>query len=102
MKALAWEWPEDGKTVVVKGTGRAAGKVLELAGELRKRGECEVRVRTGTVGAVDDLTVVKKKRRVEAGGGGVEVDDEEEEEGEVEEKTVQRGVSVVELLVRKR
>lgn len=47
----------DGKRaeVIFAGTGRALEKVLSLAGWFEQEGDCEVEVRTGTVGVVDDI-----------------------------------------------
>ncbi|KND87783.1 hypothetical protein TOPH_07546, partial [Tolypocladium ophioglossoides CBS 100239] len=45
----------DGTTVTVTGTGKAVEKTLGVAGWFEQRGDCVVRVRTGTVGTVDDV-----------------------------------------------
>ncbi|KAJ6446876.1 ribonuclease P/MRP, subunit POP7 [Purpureocillium lavendulum] len=41
--------------VTVMGTGRAVEKVLRVASYFEQEGDCEVALRTGTVGAVDDI-----------------------------------------------
>lgn len=46
-----------GERVMIKGTGKAVQKVLELGLWFQQRDEFEVRLRTGTVGAVDDVEV---------------------------------------------
>jgi ribonuclease P/MRP protein subunit POP7 len=51
---------EDGgggtEEVVIKGTGKAIGKVLELGCWFQQRGEVyDVKIRTGTAKAVDDI-----------------------------------------------
>jgi ribonuclease P/MRP protein subunit POP7 len=47
-----------GEEVLVKGTGKAVSKVLEVgAWFLQREGEFVVRIRTGSVGAVDDVEV---------------------------------------------
>lgn len=45
----------DGAEVKVMGTGRAVEKTLAVAGWFEQEGDCEVEVRTGTVGTVDDV-----------------------------------------------
>lgn len=44
-------------SVRVTGTGRAVEKVVAVAGWFEQLGSCEVRMRTGTVGTVDDVIV---------------------------------------------
>ncbi|KAI9904184.1 hypothetical protein N3K66_000713 [Trichothecium roseum] len=46
-----------GATVTVAGTGKALEKVLGLAGWFEQAGDCNVELRTGTVGTVDDVIV---------------------------------------------
>ncbi|KJZ72525.1 hypothetical protein HIM_08049 [Hirsutella minnesotensis 3608] len=41
--------------VTVTGTGKAIEKTLSLASWFEQKGDCVVRIRTGTVGAVDDV-----------------------------------------------
>ena len=45
--------------IVMKGTSRAIEKVLSLGIYFQNQPECQVRIRTGTVGVVDDI--VEKK-----------------------------------------
>ncbi|OTB17126.1 hypothetical protein K445DRAFT_21316 [Daldinia sp. EC12] len=63
---------EDAGEVVVLGTGRAVQKVVEVAMFFQKQQDCIVQLKTGSVGAVDDVVV---------GGEG------EEWGGEGEERT---------------
>ena len=47
-----------GEEVTLKGTGRAVGKVMEMGGWFLQRGEVyAVRVKTGSVGAIDDVSI---------------------------------------------
>ena len=48
---------EGGEEVVLKGTGKAIQKVMELGLWFQQREEYAVRLRTGSVAAIDDLTV---------------------------------------------
>lgn len=66
--------------VLVTGTGRALEKVMSVAGWFEEQGDCDVELRTGTVGTVDDI---------------VEGDDAEEEE----ESRVRR-LSKLEVVIR--
>ena len=74
--------------MVLKGTNRAIEKVLELGLYFQRQDDCMIRVRTGSVGVVDDIV-------------HEEEDGEEEEEGEGEElpESRVRKVSVVEVAV---
>ncbi|PNY23077.1 Uncharacterized protein TCAP_06972 [Tolypocladium capitatum] len=47
----------DATAVTVMGTGKAVGKTLGVVGWFEQRGDCVVRIRTGTVGTVDDVVV---------------------------------------------
>ena len=77
--------------VVLKGSGKAIAKVLEMAvffqGDQTKGGPYKVRIRTGGVGAVDDVVM-------DDGGGDGEGKGEQGEE--LEESRVRR-VPVVEV-----
>lgn len=46
---------EDAGEVVVAGTGRAIEKVVNVAAFFRGQGDCVVTLRTGSVGAVDEV-----------------------------------------------
>ncbi|TGZ85160.1 hypothetical protein EX30DRAFT_337559 [Ascodesmis nigricans] len=90
------------KAVTVKATGRAIERLLQMGVFLMQRGDVEIRVETGTVGAVDDLVVRKE-------GGSKDGNDEEmrdvgedDDEGEEEEQTVTRGVSVCQLIITRK
>lgn len=72
--------------VVIKGTGKAIEKVVRLAAWWQGQSDVRVVVRTGSVGAVDDV--------VEKGDGG-------EGEGMVEESRIRR-VSCLEVGIRLR
>lgn len=69
----------DGTAVTVVGTGKAVAKTLGVAGWFEQRGDCVVRVRTGTVGTVDDVVVG---------------------EGEGEDESRVRMVSCLEVVIR--
>ena len=71
--------------VLLKGTSRAIEKVLGLALYFQGQGDCRVRLRTGSVGVVDDI--------VEGDGEGEKEGDEDEEVPE----TQVRKISVVEV-----
>ncbi|KAL4729205.1 hypothetical protein ACLX1H_003616 [Fusarium chlamydosporum] len=45
----------DSAVVTVMGTGRAIEKTLAVAGWFEQEGDCEVEIKTGTVGTVDDV-----------------------------------------------
>jgi ribonuclease P/MRP protein subunit POP7 len=47
--------PKRGEEVVVKATGRAIEKALSVALYFSKQDDTKVRLRTGEVGAVDDI-----------------------------------------------
>ncbi|GJN69347.1 ribonuclease P/MRP, subunit POP7 [Purpureocillium lilacinum] len=64
--------------VTVMGTGRAVEKVLGVAGWFEQKGDCVVALRTGTVGAVDDIVA---------------------ENGEAEDESRIRMVSCLEVVV---
>jgi len=59
--------------VVLKATSRAIERVLNLALFFEGQGDCRVRIRTGSVGVVDDVVEVEesKKGRKRKNGGGV-------------------------------
>jgi ribonuclease P/MRP protein subunit POP7 len=90
--------------VVVKGTGKAISKVVSVAAWFQDEGNgkgVRVRLRTGSVGAVDDVVPVEKKVKKlkegkgdEAEGGGAEDGDGEEEE---DPETQVRRVSCLEV-----
>lgn len=79
--------------VILKATGRAIQNVLGLALFFQGQDDCRVRLRTGTVGVVDDI--------VESGmpkGPETEEGVEEEEEEELPESRV-RKASFVEVVI---
>lgn len=109
-----------GERVMIKGTGKAVQKVLELGLWFQQRDEFEVRLRTGTVGAVDDVEVgedvgkdgedvVDEGNMVKDGENVMEVDDGgnaeqgAEKEGKTEDKATSgariRYLSVLEVAV---
>jgi ribonuclease P/MRP protein subunit POP7 len=45
----------DSGVVTVMGTGKAIEKTLSLASWFEQEGDCEVEIKTGTVGTVDDV-----------------------------------------------
>ena len=46
-----------GATVIIMGTGKALEKVVGLAGWFEQARDCNVEIRTGTVGTVDDVII---------------------------------------------
>ncbi len=68
--------------VLIKGTGKAIEKVLRLALYWQQREDVVITVRTGTIGAVDDV--------VERGEGGMEIE------------SLVRGVNCLEIGIRLR
>lgn len=77
--------------VLLKATNRAIEKVLELALYFQGQEDCNVRLRTGTVGAVDDLVVSDLAE-------GAENAEADEEEDELPESRV-RKVTFVEVAI---
>ena len=75
------------EAVVLKGTNRAIEKVLGLGLYFQGQDDCMVRLRTGSVGVVDDIV-----QDEEEGG-------EEEGEGEELPESRVRKISVVEVAV---
>ncbi|CAM1506315.1 Fc.00g059560.m01.CDS01 [Cosmosporella sp. VM-42] len=57
LKKAGGETLGDGSLVTVMGTGRAVEKTLSVASWFEQAGDCDVQVRTRTVGAVDDIVV---------------------------------------------
>lgn len=73
-----------GEEVLVKGTGKAIGKVLEVGSWFQQRDAFTVRLRTGSVGAVDDVEVADGE---EEDAGKDEMDVDQAEAGAEEGKT---------------
>ena len=93
-EVILWMGKGKGKgreEVVLKATNRAIENVLGLALYFQGQDDCTVRLRTGSVGVVDD--VVERDGVVDGGGEG-----EEEEEEELPESRV-RNCSVVEAAI---
>lgn len=107
-----------GERVMIKGTGKAVQKVLELGLWFQQRDGFEVRLRTGTVGAVDDVEVGGDEEKhgedtVKEGEDTMDVDDSgdtgaqaengAEKEGKIEDKATSgariRYLSVLEVTV---
>ncbi|KAI1803475.1 Rpp20 subunit of nuclear RNase MRP and P-domain-containing protein [Daldinia bambusicola] len=63
---------EDAGEVVVLGTGRAIPKVVEVAMFFQKQQDCVVRLKTGSVGAVDDVVMEGEEEEEGWGGEGEE------------------------------
>ena len=64
-----------GEEVLVKGTGKAVSKVMEIgAWFLQREKEFVVRVRTGSVGAVDDVEVPEGEAEAKDGEDKMDVD----------------------------
>lgn len=67
-----------GEQVLVKGTGKAVGKVMEIGAWFLQRDEFDVRIKTGSVGAVDDVEVAEGGEEGEhAGEDKMDVDQDE-------------------------
>ena len=77
--------------VVLKATSRAIQNVLGLALFFQGQDDCRVRLRTGTVGVVDDIVESAIPQ-------GAETPDEEDEEEELPESRV-RKASFVEVAI---
>ena len=77
--------------VVLKATSRAIENVLGLALYFQGQDDCRVRLRTGTVGVVDDIVESKISR-------GPETEEGEDEEEELPESRV-RKASFVEVAI---
>lgn len=69
----------EGSIVTVMGTGKAIEKTLSVASWFEQQGDCDVEVRTRTVGAVDDVEV---------------------EDGDVEDESRVRKVSCLEVVIK--
>lgn len=82
---------KDPEAVVLKATNKAIEKVLGLALYFQGQDDCSVRLKTGTVGVVDDIVVSDRP----VGPECVEGEDEDEE---LPESRV-RKVTVVEVVV---
>lgn len=67
--------------VIVKGTGKAIGRVMEIGMWFQKRDAYDTRLKTGTVGSIDDIEVAEKEEEAmdvddTAAGAEVEVEGE--------------------------
>ncbi len=78
--------------VLVKGTGRAVAKALRVALHFQGEADCLVRLRTGSVGAVDDVVVRAGREDADANGEG-------EGEGEEVSETRVRRTSMLEVAI---
>lgn len=110
LRAIERSIDADGKggtkeEVILKATNRAIEKALGLAVFFQGQGDLEVRLRTGTVGAVDDVLEEDEprgKRRKGKGGerNGEENGDGKKRDGEEELPETQiRKVSVLEVAI---
>jgi len=87
-----------GEQVIVKGTGKAIGKVMEVGGWFLQRDEFEVRIRTGSVGAVDDVEVADEGEGDDDGDVGddkMDVDQAEAGAGKNGDGDVKKDVEAV-------
>ncbi len=91
---------QDQSTVTVTGTGRAVEKTLRVAAWFQQQGDCEVEIRTKTVGTVDDIVASSSSSSSGAGNGDHEVDDDENQFEEDESRV--RRLSCLEVVVRLR
>ena len=102
LKAIARREKEP-EEVLLKATNKAIEKVLGLALYFQGQEDCRVRLRTASVGVVDDIVEVKKpklrrkKGDAEVGGNDPEMDIDEGEDGEELPETQIRKLSVVEV-----
>ncbi|KAF2220369.1 Rpp20 subunit of nuclear RNase MRP and P-domain-containing protein [Elsinoe ampelina] len=64
---------EEGGEVVVKGTGRAIEKALGVGSWFQQRDGYKVRIKTGSIGAVDDVVETEEALANENGADGEEV-----------------------------
>lgn len=79
-----------GEEVLIKGTGKAVSKVLEVgAWFLQRDAEFVVRMKTGSVGAVDDVEVPEEEDEVE----GERMDVDQAQAGAESEKAAMNGDS---------
>ncbi|KAI9870492.1 MAG: hypothetical protein M1830_004163 [Pleopsidium flavum] len=108
MRALGKE--RVGEEVLLRATSRAIERVLGLALFFEGRGDCRVRVRTGSVGVVDDVVEGeggKTGRKRNAGGRGQEGGEncvgggDGVEAGTADSKTVEQEQELPETRVRK-
>jgi ribonuclease P/MRP protein subunit POP7 len=86
--------------VIVKGTGKAIEKVLRVGLYFQGQGDVLVRLRTGSVGAVDDVLSGRGEEEDVGEGDGKRVE-EGEDEVEVQETRV-RMTSMLEVGIRLR
>lgn len=63
-----------GEEVLIKGTGKAVGKVMEMGCWFSQRDGFEVKVRTGSVGAVDDVEVPEEEEQAGEDEAGEKMD----------------------------
>ena len=82
---------KESEEVVLKATSRAIQNVLGLALFFQGQDDCRVRLRTGTVGVIDDIVKPEMPK-------GPEMEEEEDEEEELPESRV-RKASFVEVAI---
>lgn len=70
-----------GEEVLIKGTGKAVAKVMEMGCWFLQREGFEVKVRTGSVGAVDDVEVPEREEGEDGGEAGEKMDLDQAEPG---------------------
>lgn len=69
---------KEAEEVVLKATNRAIEKVLGIALYFQGQDDCRVRLRTGSLGVVDDIVDAPLDIQGDDGGDGKEADDEVE------------------------
>lgn len=69
---------KEAEEVVLKATNRAIEKVLGIALYFQGQDDCRVRLRTGSLGVVDDIIDAPVDIQCDDGGDGKEADDEVE------------------------
>ena len=92
--ASAGKSPEE---VVLKATGRGIEKVLSLAIHFQGQDDCTVRLRTSSVGVIDDI--VQSTDTMSESGNGIVQEDEDHFQGEELPESRIRKLSVVEVAV---
>jgi ribonuclease P/MRP protein subunit POP7 len=88
----------DGAVVKVMGTGKAVEKTLKVASFFEQQADCAVEIRTGTVGAVDDVVMGEGKGEHDEGDGQTQEDGQTTQE----DRSRVRRVSSLEVSIRLR
>lgn len=73
---------DDEEEVAIKATGKAIEKGMNLALFFAQQPDCRIRIRTGSVNAIDDVEFGKETHKSRGGGGAAMEERQEEEEVE--------------------